>query len=143
MEIEMISMKLNENIDEILKNYYTIAVVGLSDNPHRSSNSISQLMQRNGYRVIPVNPTLETVLGEKSYASLTDIPEAVDLVVIFRRPEFVEAIIDEAIAIGAKAVWMQSGIINPEAAQKGLDAGIQVVMDRCWGVEHSFHRQAG
>ena len=125
---------LNQNINDIIRNYKTIAVVGLSDNPYRSSNSISQLMQRSGYRVIPVNPLVEEVLGEKSFATLSDIPEPVDLVVVFRRPEYVDDIMKQAIAIRAKAVWMQSGIINPEAAQMGLDAGVEVVMIGCWPV---------
>ena len=94
-------------------------------------------MQRHGYRVIPVNPNESEVLGEKSYASLSDVPERTDLVDVFRRPEEAGAAVDEAVAIGAKAVWLQEGVIDHDAAQRALDAGLLVVMDRCWLKEHA------
>ena len=128
-------MEINQDIPRILKDYQTIAVVGLSDNPSRSSHGVAKRMIELGYEVIPVNPGKETVLGRKCYTSLRDIPGKVDLVNIFRNPEFVEPIIDDAIAIEARAVWMQLGVINEQAARKALDAGLEVVMDRCWAVE--------
>ena len=126
----------DQEIVGLLSSAKTIAVVGLSDNPDRSSFGIARFLQNKGYRIIPVNPVVESVLGEKSYASLTDIPEKVDIVDVFRRSEFVPEIAGQAIAIGAKALWMQLGIVNEEAAQKARDAGLIVVMDHCIGVEH-------
>ena len=99
------------NIPELLKSAHTIAVVGLSGNPMRPSNGVSEYMQRAGYRIIPVNPNETEVLGEKSYARLEDVPEKIDIVDIFRRPEYVPEIVESAIKIGAKAVWMQEGVI--------------------------------
>lgn len=96
-------------------------------------------MQMSGYQVIPVNPTVEEALGEKSYASLLDVPGEIDLVDIFRLPEHVDEIVDQAIQKGAKAVWMQLGVINNAAAQKALQAGLEVVMDRCWKIEYLKH----
>ena len=126
----------DQEIVALLSSAKTIAVVGLSDNPDRSSFGIARFLQNKGYRIIPVNPVVESVLGEKSYASLADIPEKVDIVDVFRRSEFVPEIAGQAIAIGAKALWMQLGIVNEEAAQKARDAGLTVVMDHCIGVEH-------
>lgn len=131
--------KINHNIEEILKNHKRIAVVGLSDDPARPSYGVAKVMIREGYRVIPVNPLASEVFGEKSYSTLLDIPGEIDLVNIFRRPEYVDEIVDQAIKKGAKAVWMQSGIINEAAAQKALDAGLDVVMDRCWKIEYLSH----
>ncbi|MCB0304871.1 MAG: CoA-binding protein [Calditrichaeota bacterium] len=131
--------KLNENIGHIIKNHKRIAVVGLSDKPYRSSFGIALLMQQAGYQIIPVNPNVDEVLGEKSYPSLLDIPGDIDLVDVFRRAEEVDAVVDQAIQKGAKALWMQSGIINHTAAQKALEAGMDVVMDRCWGVEYRMN----
>lgn len=128
--------QINSNIENILKNCRRIAVVGLSDKPSRASNGVARLMQQSGYEVIPVNPVLPEVLGEKSYPSVSDIPGEVDLVDIFRRPEHVEEIVDQAIAKGVKAIWMQLGVINEKAAEKALAAGIDVVMDRCWAIEY-------
>ena len=128
--------KLNQNIEEILTNHKRIAVVGLSDKSTRPSHEVGKLMMREGYEVIPVNPTVDEVMGEKSYPSLLDIPGEVDLVDIFRRPEHVDEIVDQAIEKGAKAVWMQLGVINEAAAQKALDAGLDAVMDRCWAIEY-------
>ena len=126
-------MRIN---DQLLKNAKTIAVVGLSGHRWRPSYSVSEYMQSSGYRVIPVNPTESEVLGEKSYASLEEIPEPVDIVNVFRRSEFVPEIVDAAIRIHAKCVWMQEGVIHEEAAAKARAAGLEVVMDRCILKEH-------
>jgi predicted CoA-binding protein len=124
-------------IPELLENAKTIAVVGLSDKPTRVSYGVSQYMQRSGYRIIPVNPNCATdVLGEKAYCRLEDIPERVDIVNVFRRSEFVPDIVDSAIRIGAKAVWMQEGVAHEAAAEKARAAGLEVVQDRCILKEH-------
>lgn len=122
---------------EILQDAKTIAVVGLSDNCERTSNRVSRYMQERGYKIIPVNPTITAALGEKAYSSLKDIPEKVDIVNIFRRSDDVPPVVDDAIAIGAKVVWMQQGIINEPAAKKAEAADLIVVMDRCIMVEHA------
>jgi predicted CoA-binding protein len=116
---------------DILRTVRTIAVVGLSSKRNRPSFGVSAYMQQAGYRIIPVNPAETEVLGEKAYPDLESIPEPVDLVNIFRRPELVPPIVDSAIRIGAKAVWMQEGVIHQEAAEKARAAGLAVVMDRC------------
>jgi predicted CoA-binding protein len=121
---------------QILQICHTIAVVGLSSNPLRPSYEIAEFMQRRGYRIIPVNPQEVEVLGEKCYARLEDIPERVDCVNVFRRPEFVPAIVDSAIAIGAKAVWLQLGISHDEAIARAEAAGLLAVQDRCLLIEH-------
>ena len=126
----------NKTIAEILKTAKTIAVVGLSDNESRPSHQVAAYLQEQGYKIIPVNPMIESWMGEKSYSSLEDIAERVDVVDIFRKPEFVGEIMDQAIKIDAKVVWMQEGIVNEKAAQKGRDAGLTVVMDRCLMKEH-------
>lgn len=131
--------EINQNIPGILEKHKRIAVVGLSDNPARPSHGVARVMQMSGYQVIPVNPTVEEALGEKSYASLLDVPGEIDLVDIFRRPEHVDEIVDQAIQKGAKAVWMQLGVVNNAAAQKALQAGLEVVMDRCWKIEYLKH----
>ena len=113
----------------------TIAVIGLSDDPAKPSHYVSLAMQRAGHRILPVNPALETVLGEKTYPSLSALPEKPDLVNVFRLPKFIPAIVDEMIALGLKALWVQQGIINLEAAAKAEAHGIRVVMDRCIMVE--------
>ena len=120
----------------MLSRAHTIAVVGLSDSPLRPSHGVSAYMQSHGYRIIPVNPSVEEVLGEKSYPSLHDVPEKIDIVNIFRRPEFVEEIVDEAIQLGIPAVWMQEEVINERAAEKARKAGLFVVMDLCILKEH-------
>lgn len=125
-----------ETIARILGECRTIAVVGLSSSFARPSHSVAAYMQRAGYRVIPVNPNESQVLGEKSYESLTDVPDRIDLVDIFRRSEEAGAAVDQAIAVGAKAVWLQEGVIDHEAARRALDAGLLVVMDRCWLKDH-------
>jgi uncharacterized protein len=124
------------NIPEILKSSRTIAVVGLSSNPMRPSNGVAAYLQRVGYRVIPINPNESEVLGEKCYARLEDVPEKIDLVDIFRRPECVPEIVESAIRVGAKTVWMQEGVVNQEAAERARAAGLDVVMDRCTLKEH-------
>jgi len=111
-------------------------VVGLSDNEARPSFEVASYLKNQGYKIIPVNPMIESWMGEKSYSSLEDIAERVDVVDIFRKPEFVGEIMDQAIKIDAKVVWMQEGIVNEKAAQKGRDAGLTVVMDRCLMKEH-------
>lgn len=121
-----------ETIKRVLDECRTIAVVGLSSNEMRPSNGVAGFMQKKGYKVIPVNPNETEVLGEKSYPSLGDVPEKIDLVDIFRRSEEAGQAVDEAIQVGAKAVWLQEGVIDEAAAQKALDAGLLVVMDRCW-----------
>ena len=123
-------------IPDLLKSAHTIAVVGLSSNPMRPSNGVSAYMQRAGYRIIPVNPNETEVLGEKAYARLEEVPEKIDIVDIFRRSEVVPEIVESAIKVGAKAVWMQEDVINEEAAERGRAAGLDVVMDRCILKEH-------
>jgi predicted CoA-binding protein len=126
-----------EAIKKILDECRTIAVVGLSSNPQRPSNSVSGYMKRQGYRIVPVNPNETDALGEKAYASLADVPDKIDLVDIFRRSEEAGAAVDEAIRVGAKAVWLQEGVVDRAAAQRALDAGLLVVMDRCILKEHA------
>ncbi|MFX3633383.1 MAG: CoA-binding protein [Candidatus Pristimantibacillus sp.] len=125
-------------IKGILQASETVAVVGLSDRPDRVSYMVSQAMQAKGYRIIPVNPNAESILGEKSYASLSDIPEKVDIVNVFRRPEHTPPIAEEAVAIGAKTLWLQLGISNEEAAQIAVQGGLNMIMDRCIKVEDSI-----
>lgn len=128
---------MDNSVAELLRSAKTIAVVGLSDNPFRPSYDVSAYMQGQGYRIIPVNPQVKEVLGEKSYASLRDVPERIDIVDVFRRSEFVPEIVDEAIALKVPAIWMQEGVIHEAAAAKARAAGIFVVMDRCILKEHA------
>ena len=131
---------MNEDINtlrRILKQSKTIAVVGLSANWWRPSYFAAKYMQEHGYRIIPVNPAYQEVLGEPCYRSVRDIPEPVDIVDCFRKSEEIPAIAEDAIAIGAKVLWMQLGVINPEAADKARKAGLEVVMDRCVKIEHA------
>ena len=132
-------MEINSRgtISKILEDCHTIAVVGLSSNPGRASNGVAGYMKRQGYRVIPVNPNEDQVFGEKSYPSLADVPVKIDLVDIFRRSEEAGKAVDEAIQVGAKAVWLQEGVIDDKAAERALKAGLLVVMDRCWLKEHA------
>ncbi len=125
-----------EDIRKILDTCHTIAVVGLSSKSFRPSHGVSAYMQRHGYRIVPVNPEETEVLGEKAYASLEDVTEKIDLVDIFRRSEFVAPIVDSAIRLGAKAVWLQEGVEDVQAAEKARAAGLLVVMDRCILKEH-------
>lgn len=115
----------------------TFAVVGLSDDPTRPSNSVSAYMQRHGYRILPVNPACAHVLGERCYPSLADLPERPDVVDVFRLPRYIPAIVDEMIDLGFQNLWVQLGIINEAAAIKAQAAGISVVMDRCVLIEHA------
>ena len=121
---------------EILGNCRTVAVVGLSDKPHRDSYHVAEYLQAQGYRIIPVNPHVREVLGEKAYARLRDVPDRVDVVDVFRKPEAVPEVVDDAIAIGARAVWMQEGVVHNAAAEKARSAGLKVVMNRCMLKEH-------
>ena len=114
----------------------TIAVVGLSGDPNKPSNYVPAYMQQHGYRILPVNPSVETVLGERSYASLADLPIQPDIVNVFRLPEFIPAIVDEMLQLGLKNLWVQQGIIDLDAAARAEAGGIHVVMDRCIMVEH-------
>jgi uncharacterized protein len=123
-------------ITDLLKRAKTIAVVGLSDNPMRESHGVSAYMQGQGYRIIPVNPQIESSLGEKAYATLLEVPEKIDIVNIFRRPEFVEEVVGQAIQLKVPAIWMQEDVIHEKAAEKARRAGIFVVMDRCILKEH-------
>jgi len=134
---------MNEDMEKILKESRTIAVVGLSPRPERPSHSVARYLQAQGYRIIPVNPTVEEVLGERSYPDLASIPEIVDVVDIFRRSEHVPPIVEAAIAVGARTVWMQEGVIHEKAAQQARAAGLLVVMDRCMLIEHGRLKAAG
>ena len=127
----------SDPIAELLKSSHTIAVVGLSSNKFRPSYGVAQYLQHAGYRTIPVNPNETEVLGERAVARLEDIRESVDIVDIFRRSEFVPPIVESAIAIGAKAVWMQEGVVNEDAAERARNAGLFVVMDHCILKEHA------
>ena len=118
-------------IEEQLRNSRTIAVVGLSNNPARDSHRVAKYLQSQGYRIIPVNPMIEETLGERSYPDLKSVPEPIDMVDIFRRSELVPPVVDEAIEVGAKYIWMQDGVIHPEAAAKAEQSGIPVVMNDC------------
>ena len=126
-----------ETIQRILDECRTIAVVGLSSDSWRPSHGVAGYMRRNGYRVIPVNPNETTVFDEKSYPDLFAVPEKIELVDIFRRSDEAGKAVDQAIAVGVKAVWLQEGVIDQAAAQRALDAGLLVVMDRCWLKEHA------
>lgn len=126
----------NERITELLKSVKNIAVVGLSDNPMRASYGVAAYLQSQGYRIIPVNPEVESVLGEKAYPSLSQVPEQIDLVDIFRRSEHVPPVVEEAIQKNVPAVWMQETVIHEEAAKKAREKGIFVVMNRCILKEH-------
>ncbi len=121
----------SDAIADLLKRSKTIAVVGLSNSPLRPSHGVSAYMQTHGYRIIPVNPQIKGSLGEKAHASLLDVPEKIDIVNVFRRPEFVEEVVDQAIQLKVPAIWMQEGVINEKAADKARKAGIFVVMDHC------------
>jgi uncharacterized protein len=125
-----------EEIKTILRNYHVVAVVGLSPKPERASHQVAQYLKEHGYRIVPVNPGQKEILGEKCYRSLSDISFPIEVVDIFRNVEAIPAIVDEAIAIGAKVVWMQQGLVEPASARKARDAGLQVIMDRCMKIDH-------
>jgi uncharacterized protein len=126
-----------QTIQAILHRAKTVAIVGLSPNELRASHFVGFYLKRHGYRIIPVNPRADEILGEKSYASLTDVPEHVDVVDVFRAPEAVPEIAREAVAIGAGALWLQYGVISPEGVEIAESGGLDVVMDRCLKVEHA------
>ena len=123
-------------ITEILNTYRVVAVVGLSNDSNRPSYRVARYLQEHGYRIVPVNPGCQEILGEKCYASLRDIPFPVEVVDIFRKVETIPGIVDEAIAVGAKVVWMQQGLEELKSARKARQAGLRVVMDRCLKIEH-------
>ena len=129
-------MTQSDPIYDLLSRARTIAVVGLSDSPMRPSHGVSAYMQAQGYRIIPVNPEIAEALGERSYDSLLDVPEKIDLVDVFRRPEYVDEIVEQAIELKIPAIWLQEDVINHRAAEKARRAGIFVVMDRCILKEH-------
>lgn len=133
----------DERLRELLGEWKTIAVVGLSSDPRRPSFGVAQYLQAAGYRVIPVNPTETEVLGERAYATLSEVPEPIDLVDVFRRPEFTPEVAREAVAVGAKALWLQQGIVNDEARQIAEGAGLDVVMGLCIKTVHRWLQPAG
>ena len=128
----------DEEIKQLLTNASTVAMVGASSNPEKASHGIMTKLQRVGYRVVPVNPRETEILGERSYPSLLDIPEHIDIVDVFRRSEDTPAIADDAVTIGAKALWLQSGISNEDAAARAKAGGLTVVMDQCIGATHAL-----
>jgi predicted CoA-binding protein len=128
-----------DEMTQLFQRSKTIAVVGLSGDPLRPSHGVSAYMQTHGYRIIPVNPQIDSCLGEKSYHSLLDVPGKIDIVNIFRRSEFVPEIVDQAIQLKVPAIWMQEDVIHQQAAEKARKAGILVVMDRCILIEHRRH----
>jgi Predicted CoA-binding protein len=133
---EPITVQDDETLRRILREARVIAVVGLSADPERPSHQVASYLQRQGYRIIPVNPTIPEVLGEPSYPDLLSVPEPVDVVDVFRPARYVPEIVEQAIAKGAKVIWMQLGVIHFEAAQRAREAGLLVVMDRCMKIEH-------
>lgn len=137
MQTEQETFADAEDIDAML-DMKRIAVVGLSSDPSRASYGVASYLKRSGYEIIPINPSEKEVLGEKSYASLADLPDPPDVVDIFRRAEFVSDVVEEAIKVGAKGVWIQLGIIAPEAARRAREAGLNVVMDKCIKIEHAM-----
>jgi uncharacterized protein len=126
-----------EEISAILKDYHTIAVVGLSNDPSRPSYQVAEYLQKHGYRIVPVNPGCGEILGEKCYPGLKDIPFPVEVVDIFRKVDAIPGVVAEAIAVGARAVWMQLGLKEPDSARRAKQAGLRVVMDRCMKIELS------
>ncbi len=123
-------------ITDLLKKAKIIAVVGLSDSPFRASHGVSAYMQSQGYKIVPVNPTIESALGEDSYPSLLDVKEKIDIVDVFRRPEFVPEVVEQAIRMKVPVIWMQEGVVHEAAAKKAREAGITVIMDKCILKEH-------
>ena len=132
---------MKDRILELLKKAKTIAVVGLTDDPSKPSYGVSQYMQSNGYRIVPIHPKLSKVLGERAYPSLSEAAKAakIDLVDVFRRPDAVPAIVDEVLALGIPALWLQETVVHEEAARKAREAGVLVVMDKCILKEHAAH----
>ena len=132
-----------DDIEKIIRESRNIAVVGISNKLGRPSLTVASYLKGQGYRIIPVNPTIQDVNGEKCYPDLGSIPEKVDVVDIFRKPQDVLPVVEEAIRIGAKTVWMQEGIVNEDAARKAKEAGLQVVMDKCMLKEHARLKREG
>ena len=130
----------DQDLITLLTSATTIAIVGASSNPDRDSYGIMRKLQKAGYRVIPINPRETEILGERSYPSLTDVPERIDIVDVFRRADETPSIADQAVAIGAKALWLQTGISNEDAAARATAGGLTVVMDKCIGATHSLLR---
>jgi hypothetical protein len=143
--VSQVQQKTLEEMRQILADAKTVAVVGLSDKRDRPSYGVAAYLQQQGYRIIPVNPNLTAVLGERAYPAVTAIPTeiAIDVVEIFRRPEHVPPVVEEAIAVGAKVVWMQQGIVHEAAAQRAEEAGLTVVMDACMAAVHRHLRTMG
>jgi predicted CoA-binding protein len=129
-------MNSDQTLKEILQSAKTIASVGVSSDPAKESHEAAQYLKDQGYRLIPVNPTADEILGEKSYPDLESVPERIDVVQVFRKPEDVPPVVESAIKVGAKTVWMQEGIVNEQAAQTARQAGLQVVMDACMRKTH-------
>jgi predicted CoA-binding protein len=132
----MATLPASDPITDLLKHARTIAVVGLSNSPLRPSHGVSAYMQTHGYRIIPVNPQIHGSLGERAYPSLLDVKEKIDIVNIFRRPAYVEEVVDQAIQMKVPVIWMQEGVVHEKAAQKARQAGIFVIMDTCILKEH-------
>jgi predicted CoA-binding protein len=130
----------DQELKQLLNAATTIAIVGASSNPDKASYGIMQKLQKSGYRVIPVNPRETDILGERSYPSLLDVPERIDIVDVFRRAEDTPGIADDAVTIGAKALWLQTGIVSEDAAERATKGGLRVVMDLCIGATHSLLR---
>jgi predicted CoA-binding protein len=126
----------DDRLRQLLAEARTIAVVGLSSSPSRASHGVARYLQNHGYRIIPVNPHETEVLGERAYASLADIPDEVDVVDVFRRPEYTVDVAEDAVKVGAKVFWLQSGIVNEEAQRIAKEGGLDVVMDACMKIEH-------
>ena len=124
------------DIKDMLTKYRTVAVVGLSPDAGKPSHEVAAYLKRAGYRIVPVNPSCQEVLGERCYPTLADVPGEVEIVDVFRRSEFLPEIVEQAVAKGAKVVWMQEGVVNEEAAKRAREAGLEVVMDRCMLKEH-------
>jgi predicted CoA-binding protein len=127
---------IREMLGDPEKKKITIAVIGVSEDPSKPSHYVSEYMQKHGYRILPINPSLESVLGEKCYASLSELPIKPDVVDVFRLPKFIPAIVEEMVALGLRNLWVQQGIVNLEAAARAESAGIHVVMDHCIMMEH-------
>ena len=128
---------MQDFVTTILEKYKTLAVVGLSSKSARPSHGVAAYMKAHGYRIIPVNPNETSVLGEKAYGSLEDVPDTVEIVVIFRRPECVVSVVESAIRKGARVIWMQEGVIHEQAASRARQAGLEVIQDRCILKEHA------
>jgi len=136
LPVNWLEAVVDEIIERILRESKTVAVVGLSPKPERASYEVASYLQQQGYRIIPVNPMVDEVLGERSYPNLKAVPAKIDVVDVFRRSEDVPGVVEEAIEVGARTVWMQDGVVNEAAAARAREAGLQVVMDRCMLREH-------